>query len=124
MAPRVGPETMLVQLTNRYELDEVRGAEGESSATAHRLSRALESIGWRAASDASVDEVASDLALVLAACVEGHRDLAILRRDMAECLRAHAHHLDGSAPAREEWEPAAARIIELYAAGDDLTERD
>jgi hypothetical protein len=107
------------QLAARYELDEVGGAEGNASATEHRLARALDVIGWRAASDTSSEEVANDLALIVGACVNGHRDLETLRGDIAACLWQYAHHLDGSVAPREEWEPAAAQIIDLYVAAQD-----
>jgi hypothetical protein len=94
-----------------------RNESGEGVPLAvQRIASALEAIGWRAASDTPAEEIAGDLFLIVVACVDGHRDLATLRRDVAEFLRMHAHHLDGSAPAREDWEPAAARFIELYAA--------
>ena len=110
------------QLIAQYELDrEQRGANG--SAAGLRLSRVLDSIGWRSASDVPAEEVAGELAPIVGACVHGHRDLATLRRAMAECLRQHAHLLDGSASARAEWEPAAAQIIELYARGGVSAER-
>jgi hypothetical protein len=82
------------------------------------LTRALEAIGWRAASEEPAEDVAAELALILGESVGGGRDLVRLRRDVADCLRQYAHVLDGSAPAREDWEPAAARIIELFAASE------
>jgi hypothetical protein len=110
------------QLVARYELDEVGGAEGNASAAAHRLARALDVIGWRAASDTPSEEVANDLALIVGACVSGHRDLKTLQGDIAACLWQYAHHLDGSVAPREDWEPAAAQIIDLYVAAHDPTE--
>ncbi len=107
------------QLAAQYELDEVGGAEGDAFATEHRLARALDAIGWRAASDTPSDEVANYLALIVGACVDGHRDLKTLQGDMAACLWQYADHLDGSVVPREEWEPAAAQIIDLYVAAAD-----
>jgi hypothetical protein len=114
--------TSFDQLAARYALDEGRGAEDESLVAEHRLARILDGIGWRAASDAPSEEVANHLALVLGACVTGHRNLARLRGDVATCLWQYAHHLDGSTAAREDWEAAAGQIIDLYAAGQDRTE--
>jgi len=107
---------LLESLLARYDRDARAPSAGGQSVVQHRLARAVSAIGWRAASDASAEEVAARLAPTLGACVRGHRDLRRLRRDMAECLRQYAHPLDGSAAGTAEWEPTAARIIELYVA--------
>jgi hypothetical protein len=104
------------QLAARYALAAARGAESEPFVIQHRLAHALDIIGWRAASDMPAEDLATDLSLILSACVGGHRDLLTLRRDIAACLWQFADHLDGSSAAREDWEPAATRIIDLYAA--------
>jgi len=113
----------LAQLAARFQSDESDGAGRTSLVAEHRAAGALDAIGWRAASDMPAEELAGDLVLIVVACVKGHRDLAKLRRDVADCLRMHAHHLDGSASAREDWEPAAARFIELFAAGSGGDDR-
>jgi hypothetical protein len=110
------------QLVARYVLDAGGGAEREPFAIQHRLARALDTIGWRAASDTPAEDIASDLALIIDGCVHGHRDLVTLRGDIAACLWQHADHLDGSSAARDDWEPAAARIIDLYAAEEEPPE--
>jgi hypothetical protein len=110
------------QLAAQHALEEVSGAESESFATEHRLSRILEIVGWRAASETPSEEVAGVLALILGACVDGHRDLDALRVDIASCLWQYANHLDGSTAPREDWEPTAAQIIDLYAAGQNDAE--
>jgi hypothetical protein len=110
------------QLATRYELDEVGGAEGSAFAAEDRLARALDRIGWRAASDSPSEEVASSLALIVGACVHGHRNIETLKSDVAACLWQYAHHLDGSVAPREEWEPAAAHVIDLYVTAQDPTE--
>jgi hypothetical protein len=107
------------ELAARHELDEAGNAESGAFATEHRLARILDSIGWRAASEESSEEVAKYLALIVAACVNGHRDLRRLRDDVAVCLWQHADHLDGSVVPREDWEPAATQIIDLYVADQD-----
>lgn len=104
----------LESLLERYDLDARSPTEGGQSVVQHRLASAVSAIGWRAASDAPAEEVASRLAPALGACARGHRDLKRLRREMAECLRQFAHPLDGSSAGTAEWEPTAARIIELY----------
>lgn len=97
----------------RYEADAHESTAG-SSAVQHRLARAVGAIGWRAASDVAAEDVATRLSSILGASIRGRRDLGTLRRDIAECLRRYAHPLDGSSASRAEWEPAAARILELY----------
>src|SRR3954468_21672137 len=84
---------------------------GQSHPVEERVAPALDSIGWRAASDMPSDEVAPELAMVVASFARGHRDLRVLYGDVAECLRQHADHLDGSAASRSEWEPAAVKLI-------------
>lgn len=82
-----------------------------------RLTNAVATIGWRAASDTPAEVVADRLADVVEACLNGHRDWDMLRVDVAECLRQHADHLDGSSASRSDWEPAAVQVIELYSSG-------
>lgn len=107
----------LESLIERYELDTRTPTAVGQSVVQHHLASAVSAIGWRAASDAPAEEVAAPLAAILGACVRGHRDLRRLRREMAECLRQYAHPLDGSSSGTAEWEPTAARIIELYSGG-------
>lgn len=89
--------------------------------TERRLSAALAAIGWRAASDEPAESVARELAGIVRAGVRGHRDLARLRREIAECLRRHAHHLDGSSAAPGAWEPAATDVLARYAQRQQAT---
>jgi len=107
------------ELAARHRRDAADDAESGSFAAEHRLTRILDSIGWRAASDESSEEVAKYLAQIVGACVAGHRDLERLRTDLATCLWQYADHLDGSIAPREDWDPAAARIVELYVATED-----
>ena len=110
--------TRVELLAARYEADQQLSSNGGTSPLAvRRLTNAVATIGWRAASDTPAEVVASRLADIIEACVNGHRDWATLLRDVAECLRQHADHLDGSSPSRSEWEPAALQVIELYASG-------
>ena len=105
-------------LTARYEADQQRSSsDPKSSLVVRRLTSAVASIGWRAASDTPAELVANRLADVIEACVTGHRNWDTLRVDVAECLRQHADHLDGSSTSRSEWEPAALQVIELYSSG-------
>lgn len=97
----------LPQLIARYEA-------GDTALNQRRVTAALESIGWRAASDIPASEVATTVTMIIAACVHGHRNLATLRSAIADCLQQHSYHLDGSAPSRSEWEPAAAALIQHY----------
>ena len=102
----------------RYRSDEAAAQGGTGRAVAEqRLAAALASIGWRAASDAPAEEVAPELAMIVAACVERHQSMATLYAGIANCLWQHAHHLDGGAAARSEWEPAAIAVVDRYAAG-------
>lgn len=90
-------------------------ADEQASQAARRVATALAAIGWRSASDAPAEEVAVGISLMIAACVRRHRDLALLRRNVARHLHQHAHTLDGSGAGVAAWEPAAAQILERYA---------
>jgi hypothetical protein len=90
------------------------GALGEGEAA---LANALEAIGWRAAGADAVETVAAEGWLVVQACVDGHRDPARAARDLAELMHRHApRHSDFLAPV-EDFVPAAAEVLRLYAAG-------
>lgn len=82
-----------------------------------RLAAALAAIGWRAASDLLPEELAPELRLLVDRCLDHHRDLARLRREVAGFLRANAHPLDGSHAHVSQWEPAALQLLEHYVEG-------
>ncbi|HEU5175110.1 MAG TPA: hypothetical protein VFT96_10190 [Gemmatimonadaceae bacterium] len=107
--PEVRIALSLDSLTARYSADE------QTSQAARRVATALAAIGWRSASDAPAEEVAAGISLMIAACVRRHRDLALLRRNVARHLHQHAHTLDGSGAGVAAWEPAAAQVLERYA---------
>lgn len=110
--------TRIELLAARHEADEQRSsAHAAPSFVVRRLTNAIATIGWRAASDTPAEEVATRVAAAIEACIHGHRNWDALRTDVAECLRQHAYHLDGSSAGRGEWEPAATQVIELYASG-------
>lgn len=110
----------LEALAARYAADVRASSATGKSSVQHRLVLALEAIGWRAASDVPADDVAPRLASTIGACLRQRGDVRMLRRELAECLRQYAHPLDGSSASRAEWEPAATRIIELYAGQDEV----
>ncbi|MDB4908049.1 MAG: hypothetical protein JWO05_2833 [Gemmatimonadetes bacterium] len=102
-------------LVSRFLADRGTSLAGdEPSEAERRLAVALDDIGWRAASDVPASEVAAALAMLIAACVDHHHNLATLRRDIADCLQQYSDHLDGSAPPRSAWEPAAESLIQHY----------
>ena len=107
--PEVRIALSLDSLAARFAADE------QASQAARRVAAALAAIGWRSASDAPAEEVAVGISLMIAACVRRHRDLAVLRRNIARHLHQHAHTVDGSGAGVAAWEPAAAQILERYA---------
>lgn len=82
-----------------------------------RLTRALESIGWRAMRDPSPEELAAHLVLLLDACVHEHRDPSMLEYAIALSLRDAGPWLDGGMPPVEAYIPAAAALLEQYLRG-------
>ncbi len=78
------------------------------------LTRALERIGWNSVPDASVAYVASEMALLLDACVDAHRDVRALSFNIASVFRELGPHLDGGLPPVEAYLPAAEELLRLY----------
>ncbi len=78
------------------------------------LTRALERIGWNSVPDASIDYVAAELALLLDACVQTHRDVRTLAFNIAAVFRELGPHLDGGLPPVEAYLPAAEELLRLY----------
>ena len=103
-------------LVARYDADQPASAGGASTGGAERrLAGSLDALGWQSASDAPASAVAPELAMMIRACVRGHRDVDQLRRAIADCLRRHSHPLDGSGTSASAWEPFARQVIMRYA---------
>lgn len=104
-------------LRARFERDEAmrRAGSGHSAATA--LASALEAIGWRAAGEDAVEEVAGLAAPVVAACVHGDHDVVAACRAIADLLRRYAPGHTDALPPLEAFIPAAAEVLRRYAAG-------
>ena len=107
-----------------YEALQARYAQHEAAAFSRAadegeaaLAAALEAIGWRAAGEDAVEEVAAQALLIVGACVNGHRDPRVAARDLADLMRHYApRHSDFLAPAAE-FLPAAEEVLRRYAAG-------
>jgi hypothetical protein len=78
------------------------------------LTRALETIGWRAVREPSPEELAAYLLELVDACVHGHRDLHQLELAIAATLRDAGPLLDGGLPPAEAYLPAAAELLARY----------
>ncbi|MBA3889018.1 MAG: hypothetical protein H0X64_00655 [Gemmatimonadaceae bacterium] len=103
-------------LTARYDLDEPATAGSVAAgAAARRIAGILDSLGWQSASDAPAAAVAPEVAMMVRACVRGHRQLDTVRRNVAELLRRHSHPLDGSGTSVAGWTPFAAQLLDRYA---------
>lgn len=110
------PRFSLATLAARYDLDEPAGsASPTSGAAARRVAGILDSLGWQSASDAPATAVAPEIALMIRACVRGHRQVDTLRRNVAEVLRRYSHALDGSGTSVAAWAPFAAQLLDRYA---------
>lgn len=122
MNTRPKPDT-LKQLSARFSADEAASFGGEDPfLTERRLAGAVEAIGWRSATDAPVELVVGYLSVILDACVNGHRDLTMLNRDIADCLRYLTGDEGDSHNVSNDWDQAAARIVTLYARGQSPVE--
>jgi hypothetical protein len=111
-APRLTVEL----LAARYETDEpLVAGKVAPGAAARRLAGILDSLGWQSASDAPAAAVAPEIALMIRACVRGHRQLDTLRRNVGEVLRRYSHPLDGSGTSVAAWAPFAAQLLDRYA---------
>lgn len=107
---------LIEALSARYEADQPASAGGASTGGAERrLAGLLDALGWQSASDAPASAVAPELAMMIRACVRGHRDVDQLRRAVADCLRRYSHPLDGSGTSVSAWEPFARQVIVRYA---------
>jgi hypothetical protein len=71
------------------------------------IQRALVAAGWELS---RIHGTPPGFELIIEACVQGHRDLEILCRDLADCLRVAA-----SAPALEPFLPIARAVVTHYA---------
>lgn len=81
------------------------------------IADALAATGWRGAGPGVVEELALEAAPIVAACVNGHRDVGRAVRDLAALMRGYAPpHSDALASA-ELFVPAAEAALRLYAAG-------
>lgn len=120
-APNARPLTALPRVTvdalsARYELDEPAGAGTLApGGAARRIAGILDSLGWQSASDAPAAAVAPEIAMMIRACLRGHRQLDALRRSIAEALRRYSHPLDGSGTSVAAWTPFAAQLLDRYA---------
>ena len=87
------------------------GPPGAEDGLGRDLGTILDQLGWRSASEVPASAVAPEIAMMVGACVRGHRDIVRLRRGIAECLRRHSHPLDGSGTSVAAWEPFAAQLL-------------
>jgi hypothetical protein len=99
-------------LRTRFVSDTAFGASG----AAHVLTRGLEHIGWRSVREPTPEMLASELVILLDACVHGHRDVYALAFAIAEILRDCGPDLDGGLPPVEAYTPAADELLQLYVA--------
>lgn len=104
-------------LRARFDRDEGlrRAGSGQSAATA--IASALEAIGWRAAGEDAMEEVASLAVPVIAACVRGDHDVVAACRAIADLLRRYAPGHTDALPPVEAFIPAAAEVLRRYATG-------
>jgi len=83
----------------------------ETAGRAAAVASALQAIGWRSASDVPAGVVAAELDHVFAAARAANWGAPRLRAAVAECLRMHAHALDGSSSSVTAWYPTASEIM-------------
>jgi hypothetical protein len=102
-------------LSARYRADEESSMnDDEPFLTERRLASAVEASSLRLSGEMSANNVASHLSIIIGACVNGHRDVGILHRDIADYLRSVAHDANGSSMTVEYWLPSAAQIVTIY----------
>lgn len=104
-------------LRARFERDEgLRGA-GDGGAATASLTSALEAIGWRAAGEDALEDVASLAVRVIAACVRGDHDVVAACRGIADLLRRYAPGHTDALPPVDAFIPAAAEVLRRYVGG-------
>ena len=107
--------TSLAALRVRFDADREDATAGRHDLAAARLEQALDAIGWRSAGGCSSEEVAAVAVHILDACVNGHRDIEIAARSLAELLYSSAVSLDGSMSGASAFVPAAEEVLARYA---------
>lgn len=110
------PLVSFASLRARFERDELaRGSGGRTAVAA--IAGALESIGWRAAGEDAVDEVARLAVPVIAGCVHGDHDVAAACRAIADVLRRYAPGSTDALAPLAAFVPAAAEVLRRYVDG-------
>lgn len=112
MPPLVGVDL----LRARFERDRATGGAAGRAAE-EEIASALAAIGWRAAGEDAVEEVASLAVPVIAACVRGDHDVRAACRAIADLLRRYAPGHTDALPPVEAFIPAAAEVLRRYATG-------
>ncbi len=110
----MAPLVSFGSLRARFERDEAARRGGGSTAEA-AIAGALEAIGWRAAGEDAVEEVATLAVPIIAACVHGDHDVIAACRALADLLRRYAPGSTDALPPLEAFIPAAADVLRRYA---------
>ena len=87
------------QLCSHFSADEAAFSAGDDlSSPDRRIASAVAATEWRTLTEMPVDRVAGYLVVIFDACVNGHEDLEMLTRDVADCLR---HFAEGRTSSEE-----------------------
>ena len=106
--------TSFASLRERFERDRDGAMHGRHSLIEARLEQALDAIGWRSAGGSSSEEVAAVAVHILDACVNGHHDVDVAARAIADLLYNSAASLDGSMSAASAFLPAAEEVLHRH----------
>ena len=110
------PLVNFASLHARFERDELaRGSGGRTAVAA--IASALEAIGWRAAGEDAVEEVARLSVPVIAECIHGDHDVVAACRAIADLLRRYAPGSTDALAPLAAYIPAAAEVLRRYVAG-------
>lgn len=93
-------------------------ASSDDGGVTARITRALESIGWRGGDAMEPAEVAQEILPAVTSCARDHGDVGAMYRQIAEVLRQSGPILDGGLPPLHDYFPAAAEIVRRFIAGD------
>lgn len=109
---------MMAKLERQYALDQSLAASSGQLVAEQRMATVLNALGWQSASDIPAAEVAELLALIVERGLSARQEFTRLVSAVADCLRTHAHALDGGQGAAADWIPMATSVLAKYATGD------